>query len=285
MMKSPQWARRGLLALMLTGLFAITGAPTAEAQTMIMPLRVTFEGRDRMHEITLFNPSNSVAVTYKLNWLSRKLQEDGNFSQSEGLLDPVFDPDTALVFSPRQVTLPPNGKQKLRISLRKPADLPDGEYRAHLNLQRVGVQERRDVKMGRQQQPDLNVKMNMNFGVAIPVIVRQGTYDTTATVTQPEFLPAEGKKPPRVAFYVNRTGKFSANGNLKVYWQKPGGKEELIALRNNVKVYHEVDRLRVEIPLNPGYTQIAGGKVRVLFEGVEPDEGVKFDEKTFTVGG
>lgn len=293
MMRFPKFGKQtmrtlaltGLLTGLLAGLFLTAGTTSATAQTMIMPLRVTFEGRDRMQEITLFNPSSRASVTYKLNWLSRKLQEDGNFSRSDGLLDPIFDPETALIFSPRQVTLPPSGKQKLRISLRKPADLPDGEYRAHLNLQRVSAQEKRDVKLGRGQQEGVSVQMNMNFGVAIPVIVRQGTYDTTATVTQPEFLPAEGKKKPRVGFFINRTGKYSANGNLKVYWQKPDGKEELIALRNSVKVYHEVNRLRVEIPLKDGYTQIAGGKVRILFEGADPDEGIKFDEKIFPIGG
>lgn len=259
----------------------------AWSQAMIMPFRVTFENRDRMSEVVLVNPSNTAAVTYKLAWLNRAMTEDGNYKVLEGLLNPEFDPETAILFSPRQVTLPPGGKQKIRLSLRRPADLPDGEYRAHLNLQRVGKVAHTTVKP--KNAPDnLNVKMGMNFGISIPVIVRQGgPYDTTATIGKPSFIPAsaDGNKPAQIKFDINRTGKYSANGSVTVYWTPAGGQEQQVAIRKGVKVYHEVDRVAVTLPLTKGLTQITNGAVRIVFQGEEPDEGIKFDEKTFPIGG
>ncbi len=265
----------------------ITGfTGTASAQTMIMPVKVTFENRDRMQDVTLFNPSSTAAVTYKLSWLNRAQVENGDYKAIEGPLNKEFDPETALIFTPRQVTLPPNGKQKLRISLRKPADLPDGEYRAHLNLQRMGKSSPKNIP-GTNVPEGMTLKMGMNFGIAIPVIIRQGKYDTTATVSAPKFLPAsaDGKQPAKIQFDITRNGKYSANGNIQVFWTPPGGQEQLLALRNGVKVYHELNHLQVAIPLKDGITQVNGGSVRILFEGADPDEGITFDERTFPIGG
>ncbi|MFN3826041.1 MAG: hypothetical protein ACK4NR_00275 [Micavibrio sp.] len=275
-----------LTALVLTTL-GLPVAPKAFAQAMIMPVRVTFENRDRMQEITLFNPSRTAPVTYKLEWLNRRMTEDGNYVATDGPLNPELDPETALLFSPKQITLPPNGKQKLRISLRRPADLPDGEYRAHLNVVRQG-NTRANTRMGSVDAEGMTVKMGMNVGIAIPVIVRQGgPYDSTAAINPPQFLPAsaDGKQPAKIQFDLTRTGKYSTNGNITVYWTPVGGEEQEIAMRSNVKVYHEINRLQVTMPLKKGLTQISGGKVRIVYEGIEPDDGIKFDEKTFAIGG
>lgn len=256
-------------------------SPAAWAQSMIMPLRVTFTPRDRMQEITLFNPSNSSSVTYKLVLLNRAMTEDGNYKVLEGPLNPEFDPETALVFSPRQVTLPAGGKQKIRISLRRPADLPDGEYRAHLNLQRAGKTSSRAPSM----EDSVNTSIGMNFGIAIPLVVRQGPYDTTASIGKPALKPAQGNKPASIEFDINRQGKYSANGHINVYWTPAGGKEQLIATRNAVKVYHEINKLRMSIPLNKGITTVNSGALRITFDGYDLDEGIKFDEKIFPIGG
>lgn len=277
---------------LLLGLLLITTliAPVASrvwAQAMIMPLRVTFENRDRTADIVLINPSNTAAVTYKLGWLNRAMTEDGNYKVLESPLNPEFDPETAILFSPRQVTLPPGGKQRIRLSLRRPADLPDGEYRAHLNLQRVGAAQHRDIK-SKNAPEGVTVKMGMNFGIAIPVIVRQGgPYDSTATIGDPSFVPAsaDGKQPAKIKFYITRTGKYSTNGRVTVFWTPPGDKERQISVRTGVKVYHEINRLEVKMPMEKGLTQITGGSLRIIYEGEDPDEGIKFDEKTFPIGG
>lgn len=279
--------RQLALSLVLLGTLMAPPASRAWAQAMIMPLRVTFENRDRMADIVLFNPSNTAAVTYKLGWLNRAMVEDGNYKVLEGPLNPEFDPETAILFSPRQVTLPPGGKQKIRLSLRRPADLPDGEYRAHLNLQRVGAISHRNIPT-KGAPEGATVKMGMNFGIAIPVIVRQGgPYDTTATIGKPSFLPAsaDGKQPAKIKFDITRNGKYSSNGKVTVFWTPPGDKERQLSIRSGVKVYHEINRLEVIMPLEKGLTQINGGSVRIVYEGEEPDEEIKFDEKTFPIGG
>lgn len=287
-MKRSRFFRRLVLVLAVGCGFFAAHMPPAFADIMIMPTRIVFTSRDRMQDITVFNSSNTGAATYKLSWMNVAQTETGDYRPLPGPLDPALDPATAILFSPRQVTLPPGGKQRVRLSLRRPADLPDGEYRAHLYLksgtaQRAGSM---TVKGGAGDQPTAAVGMGMYVGLAVPVIIRQGAYDGTASIGTPRFTPgsADGKRPPGIEFPINRGGKHSAIGNVTVHWTPPGGgKEVLIARQSAVNIFAEVSRRLMKIPLK--VDRVTGGTVRIKFEGDGPDKGITFDEKTFPVGG
>lgn len=274
------------LALAIGGALLLTGAPQAQADVMIMPIRVVFSSRDRMQDITVFNSSNNQGGTYIMSWMNVQQTESGDYKKLDKPLNPEFDPETAILFSPRQVSLAPGGKQRVRMSLRRPADLPDGEYRTHLYLKNTKRQSAGKMGMTGPEGQNMSIGMGMNVGIAVPVVVRQGVYDGTASIGQPKFLPAPPgpKTAPQIEFVIERAGKFSTMGNVKVYWKPPsGGEEVLIARQNAVNIFHEVPRRIMRIPLKVSH--VAGGSVRIIFEGDGPDKGITFDEKTFPVGG
>ncbi len=255
--------------------------PSAWADIMIMPIRIVFSSRDRMQDITVFNSSRTAAGTYRLSWVYAQQTEDGGYKQLDHPLNPELDPTTAILFSPRQVSLPPGGKQRVRLSLRRPPELPDGEYRMHLELKNTARQSAAAMQKG-----GASIGVGMSVGLAVPVIVRQGAYDGTASIGPPTFAPgsADGKTPPKIEFAINRGGKFSTLGNVRVYWKSPaGGEEKLIARQNAVNIFAEVPRRMMRIPLK--IDRVVGGTVRIIFEGDGPDKGITFDEKTFPVGG
>ena len=119
---------------------AFPAASPAQANILIMPIRIVFGPRDRMQDITVLNTSETQAGTYRLAWIFAKQTEEGTYVKLDEPLNPELDPEQTMLFSPRQVTLPPGGKQRVRLSLRRPADLPDGEYRAHLYLKNASRQ-------------------------------------------------------------------------------------------------------------------------------------------------
>ncbi len=271
-----------ILALALIGALLLPAALPAFADIMIMPIRIVFGSRDRMQDIMLFNSANDSTGTYTLSWIYAQQTETGGYKKLDHPLNPELDPETAILFSPRQVTLPPGSKQRVRMSLRRPPDLPDGEYRAHLNLKNMA---RQRVASGKTKE-GANIGVGMNVGLAVPVIIRQGPYDGTATIGQPHFNPGspDGKTPPQIIFFISRGGKFSTIGNVKVYWMPPdGGEEKLVGVQNAVNIYPEVPRREMTIPLRE--KRIVGGKVHIIFEGDGPDKGITFDEKIFPVGG
>lgn len=278
--------KKRLFILAICAGLILPAAVPAWADVMIMPIRIAFSSRDRMQDITVFNTSKTQGGTYTLSWMNAQQDETGAYKILKTPLNPELDPATAILFSPRQVSLPPGGKQRVRLSLRRPAELPDGEYRAHLYLKNTKRQSAGSVNVKTGQDESVSVGMGMNVGLAVPVIIRQGAYDGTATIGAPRFTPgsADGKTPSRIEFTITRGGKFSTIGNVNVFWKKPeGGEEVLLARQNAVNIFHEVPQRQMRIPLK--LKQVSGGTVRIVFEGDGPDKGITFDEKTFPVGG
>jgi hypothetical protein len=269
------------LFIAVTGLVAGVSR-TASSNLMIMPLYAMFTDRSRSTDITLVNTSDNEGV-FRLSWIYQRQNEDSSYTQQETPINPALDFSKHVFFSPRQVSLSPSGKQNVRLSLRRPADLPEGEYHAHLKMQRVGTPETmigsREPKEG-----GITIGVGVNVGYAVPVFVRVGKYDATATITEPTFLPPP--KPdafPRFQMYLERSGKHGTMGKVEIFWTPPGGTEKKIGNLNAVNVFTEVNRRRVQVTLNE--KNLVGGTVRVTYEGMGPDKGITFDEKTFPVGG
>lgn len=265
-MKKGFWAAAALLGLML-----FVPAQAVLADLMVMPPRLIFKDGDRMKNLTVANRSPNDA-TFRLSFYHQKQLENGSYEPLDASQTPEFDLSKMIVFSPRQVKLEAGGTQGVRLSMRRPPDLPDGEYRVHVKVGRQAGDEGRAVQKGQR------VSVGINIGYAVPVILRKGKYDTTAKISDVKYVARGGKHPqPRVEFYVNRKGKYSALGKALVFWRGADGKEEQVGVLNKVNVFPEVDKRLVSVPLN---RDISGGTLRVRYDGDDADEGILFDEVT-----
>jgi fimbrial chaperone protein len=269
----------GLVALVLAVCAGFT-IPSF-ANVMISPIYIIFSDRDRSAEVTLFNTSDSINV-YRLAWTYKRQKEDGSYENLSGPMDPAHDPAKFMRFSPRQVTLAPNGKQKIRIQLQKPADLPDGEYRMHLELQRLPNME--SISNG-QTAEGVQMQLRVFLGVAMPVVVRQGEYDAKTAIVDARFVTRKkedgGSGGPELMVKVTRTGKHGTYGRLRVFWQHDG-EEEQVGTLNNFSIY-------AENPQRIGYVQLSrdsipSGSLRIVYEGDGPQRGKIYSEQTIRVG-
>lgn len=117
-------------ALVIVG--AVLPTSTATATTVLDPI-IVFEGRTRQVAVRLVN-AHSHVMTYRISIVNLRKQPDGSYIEVEAP-DPAdrFARDL-LEFSPRQTTVAPNQTQTIRLILRKPADLPPGNYRSFLRI-------------------------------------------------------------------------------------------------------------------------------------------------------
>lgn len=126
-----RWLGRSAATL---GLLLLSGL--ARADLMLFPTRIVLEKNQRAAQVELINQGRS-PETYRINLVNRRMSETGEFipvgtpGPGEQFADPL------LRYSPRQVTIAPGGSQTVRILLRKPAELAAGEYRSHLQFDRV----------------------------------------------------------------------------------------------------------------------------------------------------
>ena len=267
------------LALFLVMLVA-QPITTARADLTLMPIRTVFSGHDHMKSLVVVN-SGTKAATFRLSFYYQRQVLDGGYAaQGDKPLDPKYDVAKMISYSPRQITLAPNATQVIRMSLRKPADLPDGEYRVHLKLERISGG---SIQSGIPIAKGATATMTINIGFSVPIIVRQGKYDATASIADPQLIAPKNRNPAELKFFLDRKGKFSTLGKVEVYWTPKGGTEKQVGLLNDVNVYAETARRSVEVPLTEN--NISGGTFRIVYEGDDADKDIKFDEKTFPVGG
>lgn len=288
-----------LIAVFIAGI----GLPAlpVNATLLIMPIHLILTDRDRTGNITLFNTSGEESV-FRIGWRYQKQLENGAYEVSDTPFDPERDLSKIAVFSPRQVTLQPGQKQRIRVSIRRPPDMKDGEYRAHLALLRVGDSsteaggpepvETSDAP-AKPQKPSgeakIQIGLKMNVSYSLPVVLRQGTYNTTASIESARLLPPPpsakaGKNDKlRLNVVLTRTGDYSTFGKILVYWTAPGQAEKQIGIANNVNILPENTRRSVDVYLTE--SGIPAGTLRVVYEGEVKEKGVTLDEKTFPIGG
>lgn len=271
-----------IMFLVLTGLMFADIAAT-RADLMITPIRAVFDGRDRSKVITLINTSNKTR-TYRMGWVLYTLNDQGNYEEVETLTGPDGKDRSAMEmirFSPRQVTIEPQGRQRIRLSLRRPADLEPGEYRAHLSITRLADDGVDNLNSSRQ---GASTVMKLNLAFSIPVIVREGDLQPNVEMQSPEFVNTvkDGKADPKLYFkLVNKGSEVSSYGQVKAYWTPSSGQTEEVGLLNNVSLYPENESRNYSIRIKKN--SLSNGILTLVYSGQEEYKDVIFDKKSFNI--
>jgi hypothetical protein len=162
-------------------------------------------------------------------------------------------------YSPRQVVVPPGGTQAVRLQLRKPAALENGEYRAHLLFQALPPVDQHADAAPAAESHGLDIQLTAVYSVSIPLIVRQGA--TSAAVA----IRDVALRGDAVTFALDRTGTRSVYGDLVVSLRGARGAERVIARANGIAVYTPNVSRRVRIPMSPELLPLPAGELRVAF--------------------
>ena len=132
--------RQVFSALCLAAVACIVLPAAAWAQSLgdlgVSPTRVVLAGRTRSAEIVLLNRGTQPA-TYRISVVNMRMTETGRFETIEQTESDQMFADKLIRYAPRQVTLDPGATQTVRVMVRKPRDLPPGEYRSHLYFRAV----------------------------------------------------------------------------------------------------------------------------------------------------
>jgi P pilus assembly chaperone PapD len=262
-----QRRRRSLLLLALLLLLPAAGTTPLRAQSLaISPPRLIFEGRKRTAEITLINRSPE-AETYRIYFKQARMTEEG---QLENIVTPEpggMYADALVRYAPRQVTVPPNGVQTVRLALRVPRDLPAGEYRSHLVFRSVPKRDAgNSVEASKLKPNELLVQMIRIFEFTMPVIVRHGQLTATTSLSDPRIEPGDKPKdPPQLVLMLHREGNRSVYGDLHITFVPAGGGEPTeIGLARAVAIYTSVTKRKVKVPLHlPDGFELRNGRLGI----------------------
>ncbi len=260
---------KSLRLLFLVALFSFTHIADSHAELFISPLRVVFADRDRSANVTLMNTADSDR-SYRISWKLLRMKEDGQYEPVPEGTEQILDFEKAVRFSPRQITVASQAKQKIRLSLRRPAELPEGEYRAHLNFTRLAKTTPPSAEgiRGAQLQLDVNVEFS------IPIIIRQGTASSDISISNAEYVPATPGNTAAIRTALTHESLFSSYGRIRIM----RGNED-VGLLNNIALYPEVKKRFATVPLKGAHNSING--LKVVYEGAGEYRGTILAERQF----
>ncbi len=231
----------------------------AAGDLLVAPTRIVLDG-PRGAEIVLNNIGSETA-TYRISLEIKRMRPDGTLEDIT--LDRASPAERStldmLFFSPRRVTLPPNQPQTIRIGVRPPAGLADGEYRAHLLFRAV-----RDATAAtaapQRSASGVSISLTPIYGVTIPVIIRQGTLTATAALANPH-LESSGTD-NRLVFDLSRQGTRSVYGEVIV---TRDGVAAPVLIARGVAVYPERATRAVALPLTAEQAVALRGPVTIRY--------------------
>ncbi|MCB2066606.1 MAG: hypothetical protein KDE15_08215 [Erythrobacter sp.] len=234
----------------------------------LYPKRVVIDPRQRIASIGLYNRTIDPGE-YEISVVDMVMTPSGEVFPLDNLppgvstarLQPASE---FLRWSPRRVRLLGSEAQTVRIMARPPADLPDGEYRAHF----LAVSVPQDVDQGFSIDdavsdgdgtgPDIGVLIRPRFGISIPIIVRVG--ETTLDVALDGFGFVQTPEGTAIGMTIRRSGSRSAFGDITITAQ---GIDEPVAIARGIGVYPEIDAREVVLGFSNLFdtTQLRSGTV------------------------
>jgi P pilus assembly chaperone PapD len=260
------------LGLLLSGGFLLiihtytTQSVYAASELMVSPTRIVFEGRTRTERVTLVNTGDTTG-RYRISFVRRQMTETGELAEVKDDIPGMYS-DTMVRFSPREVTLPPGQPQVVRLMLRKPGGLTNGEFRSHMLFQALPDPAATSIQTLSDEKGDkLQVQLIPVVGVTIPVIVRHGKLEATASFSKLQFQPAaDPKRQPRLTLTLGREGNRSVYGDFKVTFKPDGGEPVVVARSNGVALYTPNTNRTVTLNLQaPPGVQLKNGELHVTY--------------------
>jgi P pilus assembly chaperone PapD len=241
---------------------------------LVSPTRVIFEDRDRSISVSLSNRGAATA-TFRISIINMEMDENGDLKE---LASPVPGAKTAeemIRYAPRQVVIEPGGSQVVRLSLRKPADLGNGEYRSHMFFRAIPPEDAgQSVAASGTQSNELQIRLIPIYGITIPLIVRHGKLESAVQISGLALADLPNGEGRVIKATLTRSGTESSFGDVTVRFKPAAGGEPVIVGQvTRLAVYTPNTTRNIQVPLRvPDGVNLANGTLDITYQ-APSDEG------------
>ncbi len=243
----------------------------AAGDLLVAPTRIVLD-RERGAEVILNNIGDEPA-TYRISLELKRMTAAGQLADiaTEGANALETAALEMIQYSPRRVTLPPNQPQTVRIAIRKPEALPDGEYRAHMLFR--AIPDAKPAESAPKTGGGVSIAITPIYGITIPIIVRHGELKATAAIANPKLLRRGGET--ALSFDLARSGEGSVYGEIRVL---KAGEAEPVLLARGLAVYPELGMRTVTMSLDAAQLAKFNGPLTIQYLASGDDEAATLAE-------
>ena len=247
------------LALSATNIFAAS-------QLMVTPTRIVFSEKIRSASVTIFNNGDAPG-TYRISLVNKRMKENGEFENVKEAAQGELFSDKMIRFSPRQVVLEPGKSQIIRLGLRKPSGLVDGEYRSHMLFRAIPLEAGKSVEQSMRPSSGVSVSLTAIVGISIPVIIRHGKTDAEVSIVSAKLVPRQAKEDrPHIVMELERSGNRSVYGGFLAEFIASDGDRKIVAQVDGVAVYTPGTKRSIKLPvIIPPGVELRNGNIQVLY--------------------
>ena len=230
---------------MPAGTFADT---TGKASAILFPTRVVMDGGQKASQINLVNRGTATGA-YRLSLQDSAMSEAGSVSIIDDSEEATpFSIRRFVRFSPRRTQLTGRDNQNIRVQVRPPKDLPDGEYFGHLKVLVTSDNVEADNKEIEQDEEGagFQLKLRQRSALAIPIIYRHGNTSVSVELQNIKL----DRKEKTLAMDLVRSGNRSVMGDILVDHIASGGVRTRISEHLGKAVYVNISKRVFKETLN-----------------------------------
>lgn len=246
---------RRLFALALA---SVSSPVLAAGDLLVAPTRVVLDG-PRGTEVIL-NNVGVLPATYRISLELKRMTVKGDLENValEAATDKEKSALSMISYAPRRVVLAPNQPQAIRIGVRPPADLPDGEYRVHMLFR--AIPDSAAASTATVPRDGLSISLTPIYGITIPIIIRKGALKASASISDAKMT--RNGDGPAFAFSLARTGERSTYGRIRV---TKAGVSKPVFEASGVAVYTEINSRIVSLPVSAEVAAQLSGPAKIEY--------------------
>lgn len=249
-------------------LFVAGGHAFAQMESSILfvaPHRLVMDPSEKVEVLNVANKSDQTH-RYDLTLIDQVMNEDGSTIRKDTY---DYSAKRMIRFVPKRFTLKPGERQVVRVMIKRPGDLADGDYHSHLLFREVplNVQDKQALKDQRAEENKgkaANFEIRALYGVAVPIVVQHGKIESAMTMADAGFTPATDKEPAMLAIKFDRAGNAEAAAQISAAYIKADGSAPVQVLEPLwVRIYREVNGVSRKFPIKdiPEGVTLSGGKL------------------------
>ncbi len=258
-----------LTLMFFVNTIALLVAGTSFCATKILtitPIQVIFTDRQRTVPVSVINQSDQ-SITYAISLATYRKDTDGGYHKA---IEETRDEEltrSMIRFSPRRATIGPGERQLVKLMVRKPADLPVGEYHTWLVLTPLRNSENQKDSGAiptQGQSIDLSIVVTSVF----PVFIQHGDIFGDIKPQALRFIESPESPSGKAAeITLSRSGEGAAFGTVVLYHTpKWGRKKTTIALAQKLSMFIPETERTQTIPLrNITGLDLTSGTVEVVY--------------------
>ncbi len=218
------------------------GHSIAQANLLVTPTRVELDNkRNKSAVFSLVNKSTTPS-RYEIYLEDKALLPNGEYE----LLESSPNSITSFTrYSPRRLSLKPEQGTRVRVAVRPPKNLAQGEYRSYIVFHQIPLAPKIDANHTQQQAESLQLSVTAYLRIAIPVIMRIGELEAELSLSSQQASMTDGQQ--QLIVTIERKGKRSSLGDIEIL---NADNNELVGSLKNAAIYPENNSRTFNITLN-----------------------------------